>query len=243
MTALGQNALYAIDKPLPVPPAQPGRPSPGPAVAPADFNGRYTLIANGQTSGALEIAVDAAGAVTGSVPIGSQRQPSTPSRERSPPTCPAGSSSRSSSRAPEQVFDGLLWTEEKNVFAGTVQILEHPYSFVAVREGASLLPEAIDATSPPRAPSASKATTRVVTIEAANDRYTLDGVSKSAEELSAALSSVVKNRSPTEVLLRVPPTMPFERVQRATQLIRESGVSTIRLAQTPPSDRTIIATE
>ncbi len=65
LTALGQNALYPIDKPPPVPPSEPGRPSPGPAVVPADFQGRYTLIANGQTSGSLEIAVDAAGAVTG----------------------------------------------------------------------------------------------------------------------------------------------------------------------------------
>ncbi len=48
LMALGQNALYPIDKPVPVPPSQPGRPSPGPAVAPGDFQGRYALVANGQ---------------------------------------------------------------------------------------------------------------------------------------------------------------------------------------------------
>ena len=150
MTALGKNRLYPIDKPLPIPPASPGRPSPGPTVAPSDFNGRYTLIANGQTSGALEIAVDAGGAVTGRFrsdrngavyPVSGTIAADLPRRIEFEIRFPRS----------RQLFDGLLWTEEKNVFAGTVQIQEHPYSFVAVREGAALLPGAIEATSPPRA--------------------------------------------------------------------------------------------
>ena len=129
-----------------------------------------------------------------------------------------------------QVFDGLLWTEEKNVFAGTVQILEHPYSFVAVREGASLLPDSIDATSPPRAPAALKATTRVIALETGSGRFSLDGTPRTAEELTAALSSSVKGQSSTEVLLRVPASTSFEQVERAVRLVREAGVSTIRLS-------------
>ena len=40
----------------------------------------------------------------------------------------------------QQSFDGLIWSEGKNVIAGTVSMLDHPYSFVAIREGASLWP-------------------------------------------------------------------------------------------------------
>jgi biopolymer transport protein ExbD len=233
LTALGQNGLYPIDKPLPVPPSEPGRPSPGPAVGPADFQGRYTLIANGQTSGALEIAVDAAGAVTGRFrsdrngavyPVSGSIAADLPRRIEFEIKFPRT----------RQVFDGLLWTEEKNVFAGTVQILEHPYSFVAVREGAALLPEAFDATSPPRGASALKASTRVVTLDAATDRYALDGASKSAEELTAAISAAVKADPSAAVLLRVAPSTSYERVQRATRLIRAAGMTTIRLAPAGP---------
>ena len=229
LTALGKNRLYPIDKPLPIPPASPGRPSPGPTVAPSDFNGRYTLIANGQTSGALEIAVDAGGAVTGRFrsdrngavyPVSGTIAADLPRRIEFEIKFPRS----------RQLFDGLLWTEEKNVFAGTVQIQEHPYSFVAVREGAALLPGAIEATSPPRAPSALKATTRVVTLDAASDRYLLDGTGKSPEELTAALSAAVKADPAVTVLLRVASTTPFDRVQRATRLVREAGIATIRLA-------------
>ena len=38
----------------------------------------------------------------------------------------------------QQSYDGLIWSEGKNVIAGTVAMLDQPYSFVAIREGASL---------------------------------------------------------------------------------------------------------
>ena len=43
----------------------PGAPSPGKAVLPGDFAGRFRLIANGQWSGLLELAIDPAAAVSG----------------------------------------------------------------------------------------------------------------------------------------------------------------------------------
>jgi hypothetical protein len=227
LVAVGQNSLYPIDKPLQIPGPEPGHASAGPAVIPTDFNGRYTLLSNGQMSGTLEISVAADGAVTGAF-----------RSDRNGSVYPvAGKVGADLSRRIEfeirfprtrQTFEGLLWTEEKNVFAGTVQILEHPYSFVAVREGASLVPESIDATSPPRAPAG--ASTRVITLGSDADRYTLDGSPKTADELTAALLSAVKERSPVEVSLRVPATMPFERVQRAVRLVRSTGIQTIRLA-------------
>jgi hypothetical protein len=233
LTALGQNALYPIDKPLPVPPAQPGRPSPGPAVIPADFQGRYTLVSNGQTSGSLEIAVDAVGAIIGRFrsdrngvvyPVSGTVAADLPRRIDFEIKFPRS----------RQVFDGLLWTEEKNVFAGTVQILEHPYSFIAIREGSTLLPDTIDPTTPPRAPSALKASTRVVTLDAREDRYALDGANKTSEELTAALAAAARADPSAAVLLRIAPSTPFERMQRATRLIRGAGIMTIRFAPVVP---------
>ena len=133
-----------------VPRSAPGRPSAGPAVVPDDFNGRYTLVSNGQTSGSLELVVAADGAVSGR--FRSDRNGSVyPVTGRIPADLTRRIEFEIKFPRTRQAFDGLLWTEEKNVFAGTVQILEHPYSFVAVREGAALLPASIDATSPPRA--------------------------------------------------------------------------------------------
>ena len=229
LRALGKNALYAIDKPVAVPHSAPGRPSAGPAVVPDDFNGRYTLVSNGQTSGSLELVVAADGAVSGR--FRSDRNGSVyPVSGRIPADLTRRIEFEIKFPRTRQVFDGLLWTEEKNVFAGTVQILEHPYSFVAVREGAALLPDSIDATSPPRAPAALRATTRVIALEAGSGRFTLDGTPRTAEELTAALSSSVKGQSSAEVLLRVPPSTSFEQVERAVRLVRQAGVSTIRLS-------------
>ena len=231
LVAVGQNKLYAIDGPLSLPGSEPGRPSSGAAILPTDFDGRFTLISNGQMSGALELSVGDDGAVSGR--FRSDRNGSI--------YAVAGKVAADLPRRIEfeiqfprskQVFEGLLWTEEKNVFAGTVQILEHPYSFVAVREGTPLVPEPIDATSPPRAPRSLKAATRVITLEGP-DGYALDGVAKSAEELSAALRAAGKRQAAVEVLLRVPTSTPFERVRSAVRLVRDAGVESIRLA---PSD-------
>lgn len=228
LTAIGANKLYPIDRPLVVPGLEPGRPSAGPGVLPTDFNGRYFLVSNGQMSGALEIAVGADGEVTGKFrsdrngglyPVTGKVAADVPRRIAFEIQFPRS----------KQAFDGLLWTEEKNVFAGTVQILEHPYSFVAVREGSSLVPESIEATSPPRSPAGLRATTRVVTLEGP-DRIGLDGTPKSAEELAAALAAAGKAQEGMEVLIRVRPTVPFETVERVVRIVRSAGVATIRMA-------------
>ncbi len=229
LTALGTSKLFAVDRPIAVPAAVPGRPSPGPGVLPGDFSGRYTLVANGQTSGALEIAVDAGGQVSGRFRT-----------DRTGAEYPvSGKVAADLARRIEfeikfprsrQVYEGLLWTEEKNVFAGTAQIQEHPYSFIAVREGAGLLPETLEAISPPRSPPTLASTIRVVGLEAEADRYVLDGASRSADELKTALAAAAKAQTGASVLLRVSSSTPFHRVERATRLIREAGITNIRLA-------------
>jgi hypothetical protein len=232
LIALGKTKLFAIDRPVPLPGAGAARPSPGPAVLPTDFNGRFTLVSNGQMSGVLELDVAADGAVSG-------RFRSDRNGRVYPVT---GKVAADLSRRIEleiqfprskQVFDGLLWTEEKNVFAGTVTILEHPYSFVAVREGSPLVPEPIEGTSPVRAPTSLRSATRVITL-AGPDRYELDGVPKTSEELTSALMAASKDQAAIEVLLRVPPSTSFESVQRAVRLVRGAGIGTVRLATADP---------
>jgi hypothetical protein len=232
LIAVGRNRLYAIDRPLSAHGAERGRPSAGPDVLPTDFEGRYTLVSNGQMSGILELNVMPDGAVSG-------RFRSDRNGSMYPVT---GKVAADLTRRIEfgiqfprskQVFEGLLWTEEKNVFAGTVQVLEHPYSFVAVREGTPLVPEPIDATSPPRAPTILKAATRVITL-GEPDRYALDGVPRSEEELIAALREAGKDHAPIDVLLRVPASTTFDRVRRAVRIVRGSGIATIRLDAAEP---------
>ncbi len=128
----------------------------------------------------------------------------------------------------EQVYDGLLWTEGKNVFAGTFTMLERPYSFVAVRDGASLaVPEVAFEPAQNLPPSPRRV---VVVLQNGSDRVIVDGLSHSAADLAAALAQAIKAGRATEVLLRVRAEVPFERVIRAAKAIREAGVTTIRVA-------------
>jgi hypothetical protein len=137
LTALGTSRLYILDKPPGLMPAEAGRPSSGRAILASDYRGRFDLVADGQWSGRLELAVDPLGAVTGSFrsekngasyPVTGKAGDGVPQRIRFEVRFPRAS----------QSYDGLIWSEGKNVIAGTVTMLEHPYSFVAIREGASL---------------------------------------------------------------------------------------------------------
>ncbi len=228
LSAVGANKLYTFEKPLPVAPTSPGRPSTGRAVLPTDFNGRYSLMANGQMSGTLDLSVDPNGMVSGQF-----------RSDRNGAVYPmTGKVAADLSRKIEftiqfprsqQVYEGLLWTEGKNAFAGTVQILDHPFSFFAIREGAQLASDAIDLDRTLPASIARGTTNRVVTMEDGVDRYTLDGVSKSAAELGTALAAAVKAQPAVVVVLRVPDSAPFQRVLGAARIIREAGISSIRV--------------
>ncbi len=226
LQALGKNRLYTFEKALPIALTAPGRPSSGRAVLPSDFNGRYSLMANGQISGMLDLAVDPEGMVTGR--FRSDRNGAV--------YTVAGKVAADLPRKIEftiqfprsrQEYEGLLWTEEKNAFAGTVQILDHPYSFFAIREGASLPSDSLELQEKPIV----KGTTRhVVILEDQADRYTIDGVTRTAAELTTALAESAKIQPAETVVLRVPDSASFDRVHRAAQLIRSAGVTSIRLA-------------
>jgi hypothetical protein len=227
LLAVGQNRLYTLEKPVQPPSPAPGRPSSGRVVQPADFGGRYQLLANGRWSGTLELAIDAQGAVSGRFRSDSNGSvyPVTGKVAQDIPQKIGFSIQYPRAR---QTYEGLLWTEGKNAIAGTLSMLDHPYSFVAIREGASLAPDAFDLRS--SSATQSKASPLVIVLEAGSDRCTIDGAAKSAAEMAETLTKAVKNDPATAVLLRVPETVPFERVRRVAAAIQSTGVSSIRAA-------------
>ncbi len=229
LAALGQNRLYTLEKPLAPPFPAPALPSSGLPVLKSDFAGRYYLIANGQWSGSLDVAVDTAGKVSGTFrsdrngsasPVTGKVAPDVPQKISFTVRFPGGA---------QQFYEGLLWIEEKNVIAGTVSMLDQPYSFVAIRDGTSLAPEASDL-CPTVADVASAATHRVVNLATGSDRYTLEDHNVSPAELTEALSKTVHDEPAVTVTLRVTDAVTFERVRRAANAIRAAGVRSIRIA-------------
>jgi biopolymer transport protein ExbD len=226
LSALDKNQLYTFDKLLPALPAAPGRPSSGRIVQPGDYGGRYQLIANGQWTGTLDLTVDASGTVSGRFrsdlngsvyAVTGQVAAEAPKKIAFDVQFPQA----------RQSYEGLLWTEGKSAFAGTLSMLDRPYSFIAIRAGASLAAEEIDL-----GPAEDKSSRRIVSLDAAPDRFTLDGKPCTSTELTETLSRLVKTERAAGVLLRVPGAVSFEQVHRVVNSIRAAGVKAIRLAPT-----------
>jgi hypothetical protein len=140
LAVVGQSELMTLGKPIPSPAPAPGTPSSGRAILPADFAGRYHLVANGQWTGMLDLTVDAGGAVTGrfrsdkngaSYDVSGTVAPDVPHKINFSIPFPRA----------KQLYEGFLWTEGKNAIAGTVSMLERLYGFVAIREGSTLAAE------------------------------------------------------------------------------------------------------
>jgi biopolymer transport protein ExbD len=225
LAALNESRLFTLEKPLPALATNPGKPSLGKAVVPGDFGGRFNLVANGQWSGTLSLAIDGARSVTGhfrsdrngsAYPVTGTVSAEIPQRIDFSIQFPRA----------RQLYEGYLWSEGKNAIAGSVSMLDHPYGFIAVREGTSLGAE-IDLASAP--PLSAKVSRSVVIVEAGSDRFTFDGVSRTQAELTEALAKAVKKGPATEVLLRVGDTVPFERVRRAAEAVRAVGVTSVRI--------------
>jgi hypothetical protein len=229
LAAVDGSRLYTIEKPPAFPETTSGKPSDGRAVVPADFAGRYDLVANGQWSGTLVLAVDHSGTVSGhfrsdrngsAYPVSGHVAGDIPQKVIFTVQYPRA----------RQDYEGYLWTEGKNAIAGSLSMLDHPYSFIATREGAPLTSGTIDVGA--ALPATGKAPRRVVRLEPGSDHYTLDGQDRSAAELTETLSQAVKAHPMTAVLLRVADTVPFERVRRAADAVRAAGVSSIKLSLT-----------
>jgi hypothetical protein len=232
LTALNKDHLYVFDKPLPAPPSAPGRPSTGRIVQPGDYAGRYHLIANGQWSGTLDLTVDAAGTVSGRFlsdlngsvyAVTGQVAVEAPRKIAFDVQFPQA----------RQSYEGLLWSEGKNAFAGTLSMLDRPYSFVAIRDGTSLGPEGINLGAAGRSLDTASRRILIVTLDAGTDeRLTLDGQPRPFTELAEALKDKLKSQPAPIVLLRVTESVPFDRVRRTVKAIEDAGIKSIRLAPT-----------
>jgi hypothetical protein len=136
--AIGPAELYS-PKALITPTAAASGPSPGRAVLPGDFSGRFRLFADGRWSGLLELEVAADRQVTGrfrseangtSYPVTGEIPLEPTNKLLFKVKFPRA----------EQDYDAYLWTESKNAFSGTFAMGEKTFGFCAVREGAKLGP-------------------------------------------------------------------------------------------------------
>ena len=114
-----------------------------------------------------------------------------------------------------QTYEGYLWTEGKNAIAGTVSMLDHPYSFIAVREGTSLGTE-IDLGLPGRHCRIRRPAGRHNGVRG-GAIATLDGVAMFGRGIDRRGVKGRSNEPATGVLLRVADAVPFERVRRAAR--------------------------
>ncbi len=226
LAACNDSRLYTLDKPVPAMTASPGKPSAGKAVLASDFGGRYNLMANGQWSGTLALSIDVAGAVTGN--FRSDRNGSAyPVTGKVSAEVPQKIDFSIQFPRARQLYEGFLWIEGKNVIAGSVSMLDHPYGFIAVREGTSLGTE-IDVGA--ASAVSDKVSRTVVVLEAGSDRFTFNGLAKTEAELTEALSKAMKDDVATGVLLRVGDAVPFEKVRRTVEAIRAAGVTSVRVS-------------
>jgi hypothetical protein len=133
LRAIGKATMFTFSRPLPPAPAAAG-PSPGKAVIPGDFAGRYRLFADGRWSGLLELQVEPDRQVTGrfrseangtSYPVTGRVSTESPQKAVFTVKFPRT----------EQEYDAYLWTEGKNVLAGSFTMLDRAFGFFAVREG------------------------------------------------------------------------------------------------------------
>ena len=228
LAAIPPAKLSTLDKAPLLPSPSPGLPSQGLTVVPADFSGRFQLSVNGQSSARLELAVDPAGTVSGTF-----------QSESSGSVYPV--SGKVDAQAPQKLsfsvkfprsrqdFTGLLWSEGKNVLAGTASMLNREFSFIALREGAKLRLEPDAVAASVELPSSANSAGAVVRIRvlAEPDRFTVDGTSKSAAELEPAVAEAVKSGPKSRVMVTAADPVPYSRIRQAIAAARSAGARAI----------------
>jgi hypothetical protein len=226
--SIGGAKMYTISS-SPIPPAERGTgPSPGREVRASDFNGHYRLFANGQWSGMLELKVDAEGVVGGSFrsdlqgtayPVKGQVAADLPRRIQFTVKYPRS----------QHDFDGYLWTEGKGAMAGTVTLLDHPYGFFALREGAEFAPEG--ALLGPKPARADRERTVVrLTVEGS---VIFEGKEISCAELTDLFRPRASRTPDMEVEIRAPGKTPFIKARQVVDALKDAGVVHMHLSQEP----------
>ena len=138
LLALAPAQLFPLKTSPVASPKEPGKPSPGRTIAVEDYDGRYRLLADGKLSGVLELKVNEAGAVSGKFRSDETGGVYEVAGEVAPSRL---ISFKISFPRVSQSFEGLLWSEGKNAFAGNASLLDRPASFIAIRDGTTIDPE------------------------------------------------------------------------------------------------------
>ena len=128
--------LFTLSKPLPIEKTRPG-PSPGKAIIPSDFAGRYRLFADGRRSGLLDLQLGEGRAIAGHF---RSEEKGTTYEVKGEIAVDAPQKLVFILKFPqaEQAYEAYLWTEGKNALAGTFTMQGRKFGFVAIREGSEL---------------------------------------------------------------------------------------------------------
>ena len=132
LQAVGGASLITFNAPIPADPTRPG-PSPGRAIVPADFAGRYRLQADGRWSGLLELTTGEGRAVTGRF---RSEANGTSYEVKGEVVADSPRKLVFSVKFPrvEQEYEAYLFTEGKSALAGTFKASGGEFGFFAVRE-------------------------------------------------------------------------------------------------------------
>lgn len=222
---VGPARLYSLAKAPAVDDAKVHRPTPGKAVLPGDFAGRYRLFADGQWTGTLDLKVEARGVIVGqfrsdlhgtTYPVSGQVATDSAQKVAFAIKYPRA----------RQEFEGYLWAEGKGAIAGVARLNERPAGFFAIREGGRYAPEGaevnFDEPGDPDRPGRHL-------VEVSGEGIKLDGKPMSLEAIGKTLgpeAEAAEGPSPW-VALRAE-GVPFREVLRVVEAIRASGVRSIR---------------
>jgi hypothetical protein len=225
---VGKASLFTLKSP-PAFASVPGAPSPGKAIVPADFAGRYRLTANGQWSGTLDLDVGERGVVSGRF---RSDQTGTSYRVSGQVAPDAANHLLFSIQFPRsrQEYDARLWTEGKGAMAGTVSLLESTYGFLAIREGGRLAPEDAELTPSP-SPASEEAGPLVLTLDAEGRVQRGEQVLEEAA-WAETLPTFRRDRPGVPVVVRAPAGVPFARVGRLLEALDAGGFDAVRLERT-----------
>jgi len=227
LLALGSAAIGTLNKAPATPKIPAAGPSPGRTVLPGDYAGRYRLFANGQWSGTLDLIVDSQGKVSGrfrSDLNGTSYEVEGQVDRESPPKA------QFAIRFPRtrQEYEGLIWTEGKGAMAGTMRMLGRPYGFFSIREGGRFAPEG-EEVSLGEIPKNGQHT-----VWLSQGKIRLDGQLTTEPALAETLHKALENEPATSVLVQAPTEEPFATIHKVLNVIKEAGISSIRLEPTAP---------
>ena len=233
LETVGNARLFTLAKAPALDSSMAPQPTPGKAVLPGDFAGRYRLFANGQWSGTLDLKVEGRGVVTGqfrsdlhgtTYPVSGQVAADVAQKVLFAIKYPRA----------RQEFEGYLWAEGKGAIAGVASLNERPVGFFAIREGGKYAPDGADIG--PVAAATADRPGRIV-VEVLAGRITLDGKPATFDELTASIKSLVDaEASPTPwALIRASSDQKYSDVLRAAEVIQAAGVRHLRFEEAESS--------